>query len=350
MLVDELRNGFVSETGTPVGPLEYSTDSLPTLSEGAEIWIKERLLESHGEYYELSQKHWQKIVDRDTADGKDPQFTGEDLYDLFCEALDILDPEHESGITIEKNSKSGLLSWNTPTLSVRVGTAERKTPVDSPEKAFAKLLHELVAFHGGRTKSGLETDAPILGMGVYCDFDPENGELPDYLTIEEGAASLAEAILAGEIVHDGHSQWEPERLRLYMNTAMATLEQRSSREIYEITWRYTVLMRLGDNEEPSEAMINRARKEAATSLERYERGVPANLPKEVGRIGFHKDIAYLNGRIKAIQLYEYFAENNDVESFSNFQKTKTDPTNRRQNKFAADHGYPVRTPMTLAAG
>lgn len=342
-LRDELLYGFVTERGIPIRAFDWSEKRLPSISPVAAEWAEQFYYEEYGDYFDIVKTYWDEVIVPRYESGDGPkEFTGEDLLIVFQQALDLMDPKQTSGITIERKEHSGILSWNTPTQSVKVGVAERKTPVDSPEKAFAKLIHELVAWHGGRTKRGLKTTAPILGFGVYGSFDPGRGKSSDYLTPEEGGASLSEAILAHEITDDPHtSQWTAERVRLYANMSMAGLEGRDQREVYEITWRYTVLMQLKNHEAPTEEMIKIAKRDAAKSLERYGRSTPGDLPAIIGPIGYTKDISYLKGRVMMIPVIEELARNNDKQGFRNMLSTKTDPTDPEQREFAARHGYPV---------
>lgn len=340
-LRDELANGFVTEHGVPVAALEWSDKRLPRMSAETMQWVKEQVYEQYGEYYDLVQQYWDEvIVPRHSRDEGPLEYSGEDFYILFQQALALLDPQGTSGISIDRVEDTGVLSWNTPTLSVRVGVAERKVTVDSPEKAFGKILHELVMWHGGRVLKGLQTAARVLGFGVYSEYD--EGERPDYLTVEEGSAALTEAVVGGDITDKPEeSQWKAGKLHLYANTALASLEQRSTREIFELTWRYSVLMEADDGQDLTPDAINKIKREVAMSFERYERSVSEDLPVEVGRIGFHKDLGYVNGRVIATKIFEDMARRNDVESFRNMQAVKIDPTNRRQRKLAADNGYPI---------
>ncbi len=335
-LKDELENGFVNERGIPISPLERSVDRLPEMDTAASDWAVEILKNDYGQYLDLVKEYWKNII---KTDGR-TEFTNDDLYEVFRASLALMDPDNMTGISIVRKEGSSVLSWDTPTMSVGVGTSERKTVVDSPEKAFAKVLHELVAWHGGRTQKGLKTNAPILGFGVFSQFD--EGERPDYLTFEEGIASLTESMIAGEISTETMSQWTAERLRLYANDSQFTLDQKSEREVYEITWRYTLLMGLSDNEQPTTQQIAVAQKAAASSQDRYRRSVPHNLPSQIGMIGFHKDTNYLEGRAVAIGVIQDLYEQRDDQSFRNLQATKIDPTNRLQREFAAKYGYPVQ--------
>lgn len=333
----ELMNGFTDDKGRNIGPLQSSTKRLPRMAAETSSWAVDIINKNFGEYLVLAERYWNEVI---CPDGRN-EFTNDDLYELFVQSLKIMDPTGESGIGVSRKEGSGLLSWDTPTMSVRVGTDERKTPVSSPLEAYSRVLHELAALHGRRCLKGLKTSAPILGLGVFSKFDPDEGERPDYLTFEEAAASLTQSMVEGLVNDEVVSQWTAESLMHYASISQFSLEQKSEREVYEITWRHMLLMDIQDNKEPSLEDIARAKMKVANSFERYKRSIPAELPDEVGVLVWHKDIAYLSGKASAIRVIHDLFERGDYESFLNMLATKTDPTNERQRKFAAKHGYPV---------
>ncbi|MFZ1812545.1 MAG: hypothetical protein WAU02_03450 [Candidatus Saccharimonadales bacterium] len=335
----ELEHGFDAR-GQRMSGLERGRRGIERLSKEAIEWIRERIFEEFGQYYEICQRYWEEVVvPRAKAAGVEPEFNGEELYELFSLALSELDPDKTSGISVRKKPNSSNLAWNTPTLTVDVGMAKRAVPVDSPQKAFAKVFHELLG-HGGRTINGFLSKIPMTGFGIFSQFE-EDGN-PDYLSIEEGILTLIESIICDELDDNSSSQWGPENVRYYLAISAAELEGQMPDEIYETTWRYGLLMDLKPGEKVTPDKIEKAKVTAARSIVRYKRSLPAEMPVGYESMTWHKDLAYSHGRIKAIPLLESIYKRRDNESFSNLFKTHTDPTNPYQNRIAALAGFPVR--------
>ncbi|MGB3023862.1 MAG: hypothetical protein WBB39_03610 [Candidatus Saccharimonadales bacterium] len=334
----ELENGF-SARGRDMAGLERGHKGIVRLTPEAAQWIREIIYEEYGAYFDLAKNYWEKVVvPRAEWQGVEPEFTGEELVDLFELALQLLDPEGTSGITIRTKPNNSNLSWNTPTMSVDVGMASRATPVDSAEKAFGKLLHELLG-HGRRTSAGAISHLPVTGFGVFSKFLP--GGNPDYLTVEEGILTLLESIVCGEIDSGVASQWKSENVRHYLGIAMAELDARDTAERYELTWRYSVLVDLKPGQNVTDKAIQKSKLTAARSNVRYKRSLPADMPEGYEYLTWHKDLAYALGRIKATPLFQDIYERRDKESLLNLFKTHTDPTNPYQNRLARLAGYPV---------
>lgn len=337
-IYQELVDGFMARGGF-VMPLAYSHERLPVIDKETDRWVKMQIHEQFGTYRNLLQDHWEQIIiPRSELTGEDPVFDPSmDLLPLFENALKMLDPDGSSGIKVVPVQNTSTISWDTPTQTLRVGIDERTTQIKSVDEAFGLLFHELIG-HCGRSISGLRTNAPVLGFGVFSDFD--SGENPDYLSFEEGYLSVLESIINNKAVQtDG--QWIVGNLRHYVNISMVQLDGRSVADAFELTWRYSLLMGLKDGGDVDDAKIQGARKVEARLINRYRRSIPAGMPREAGPLSFNKDLAYTKGRIIAIPFLRYIASRNDATSFQNSLKVKIDPTNRRQRDFAASNGYPI---------
>ncbi len=337
-IYQELTDGFIAR-GSFVLPLEYSHERMPVIDKETDGWVKKQIHEQFGSYRDLLQHHWdQVIIPRSELTGEDPVFDPSmDLLPLFEKALKMLDPDGSSGIKVVPAQDSSTISWDTPTQTVRVGIVERAVQIKSVDEAFGRLFHELIG-HCGRSISGLRTNAPILGFGVFSDFD--DGENPDYLSFEEGYLTVLESIITNKTTKpDG--QWSVGNLRHYVNISMIQLEGRSVADAFELTWRYSLLMGLKDGSDLDNVTVEKARRTEARSINRYRRSIPAGMPREAGPMSFNKDLAYTRGRIIAIPFLQYIASRNDTASFQNSLKVKIDPTNRRQRDFAASNGYPI---------
>lgn len=336
-LKTELEHGFVTERGVYVDGLTVSDKRLPKLSSNAAEFIGDDLREQYQQHWDIVNEYYKEHME--PRPEQDREFTNDDMTILFEQSLALLDPDGNSGIQISRKENSPNLAWDTPSLSVQVGTSERANPIPTAGVAFGKLMHELVEGHGGRTVSGLQTDMPILGYGVFSDFDPSKGEAPDYLAFEEGWNLLIESIARGDVAEN--DQWKMTDVALYLNISMAMLEGRSIREIYEISWRIRALESIKDGNDVTDGDIDRVKKAAARTLERHERSRPAGLPESAGLIVYTKDLAYASGRRKAVLVGDDIAAREDRESLRHIGGTKTDPTNPQQNSLATKAGYQV---------
>lgn len=334
----ELEQGFDAR-GVHMRGLERGRCGIDRLTPEAAQWIKEFIFEEFSQYYQLAVRYWEQVVvPRALAEGVEPQCTGEELYEVFSQALTLRDPKGVSGITVQKKPNNSNLSWNTPTLSVNIGMAKRAVPVDSPQKLFGKIMHELLG-HGGRTMDGLASKVPMTGFGIFSEF--RDGGNPDYLSFEEGLLILLESIACDELDQQLASQWRSENVRYYIAIAAAELEGRNTAEIYEMTWRYSVLMDLKTGEKLTPEKIEKAKAATARANVRFKRSLPVDMPAGYEHMTYHKDMAYAFGRIKAIPLLQQLYERGDIESLRNLFKTHTDPTNPYQKVIAEKAGYGV---------
>ncbi len=339
-IYEELQNGFTAR-GREMHCLPRSERRLPIVDTNTVEWVKQQAFAMFPEIYSLCKRYWNNAVLAKTALlGVKPRYTNVHLAGLMQESKYLM-YGFSSSMEIREIKNSSVLAWNTPTVSVDVGMSPRQTIINGPEKAFGKVFHELIG-HGGKAVKGLSTNVPVLGMGVFSEADTAIGERPDYLTFEEAVLSLIEGIVNGEMDDRTKTQWNPERYRNYMMISLSSLCQFSEVEVSEIMSRYEALLSLKPGEDIDDKKMRTARKTVAAIQVRYKRSIPRQMPASVGRIGFHKDLAYTGGKPSAISVLTAIARNNDAESFRNLLATKIDPTNRRQREMSAKHGYPVR--------
>jgi hypothetical protein len=339
LIYDQLNDGFEARDRR-IAPLIESDDRLPSLSDQAEQWVKAFVYKEYDEYWQLVKSYWDNvIVPRSREAGVEPVFDVKlDMVPLFCSARTMLDPTDSMGIGVNEDPNSGSLAWDTPSMAVVAGTAPRSDLIDSPQKAFGKIYHELFGGHGGRAVGGLKTGIPIAAYGVFTEEETSAG---DYITYEEGQNKIVETVLRRDN-KPGSGKWSFEDVRHTFTIGLEMLEGRTTAEAYELAWRVHLLSNLKDNQEPTIAMIEKSKIAVARYLERPERSRPADLPDFAGLIVFTKDLMYARGQIIATSPIEEWAGRNDIESFRNAHTMKTDPTQPKQYKLMEHAGRPVR--------
>ncbi len=327
-LLDEVINGFDTEVAGETihvdGMGEPSGERLPSdVSERVAV-LAEILEEDTADVKQSIQQYWDTvIVPRDGAD----EFTVTDMAAVFTATHELRDPTNASRINIIIKDGATQLSWDTPSMSIQVGS--ERASIKSVDEMYAKVKHEYVK-HAGGAVHGLATELPILGTGVYSDFD--EGESADYLTFEEGIAVLCE--LAGD---EGFQKWEPLHVSRYL-AAVTAYKGMDFRQSFEMNWRARVLMVAKSGEEPTPAMIEKEQKQAYLSVLRLNRGTPTALSGGPV-LTFNKDLAYLTGKMKALDFLEAAGEDKDLIRLA--LKTKIDPTNHRQLELAKKYGATV---------
>lgn len=321
-ILEQLQSGFSVTVGgeeVKVEPLDLSAkDTLPVLSKKALNRLREKLHENFSDILELVEDYYEYVV-AIRPEGE-RHFTPQDMYDLFTKAHELRDPDGHSGVTIIIDPDASALSWETPKMAVIVGG--RRAPITSVAEMQGKIIHEY-GIHGGRAVQGVATELPILGTDVYSDA--EVGEASDYLTFEEGLASLCEKAL-----QDGEEKWKPIDIERTLAAHLA-YQGYDFRQTYETLWRLRVLFMAKDNTPTTEASIEKAQRNAYTSCERIFRGTPTRMSRKNSNgslriITFNKDLAYLSGKTRAAK----FIEESSDEDFDLSFRAKIDPTNHRQ--------------------
>jgi hypothetical protein len=323
-ILEELKNG----TQVTVAGEVVQTRGLAGLEKGRLPEIKDRLTvlteviqEEFAPVYELVNNYWEQvIVPRERTEDEQAQFETTDMVELFTKMRDQMDPENRANISVILLDKASSLAWDTPSMSVRVG-ANRKA-ITTKEEMTGHLIHEL-GIHGGRAVEGLKTDLPILGTGLFTDA--QEGEQSDYLTFEEGFASLINTVLENKA-----AAWQSLHVSHYLNTALAYVGA-DFREAFELTWRARVLMAVPNGKPVTEAIIQKQREQAYVSMVRTRRGTPTEVAHNQP-ITFNKDLAYLQGKIIALQFLDKVGT--DKAAIRQVLKGKFDPLNSAQKQLA----------------
>ena len=166
--------------------------------------------------------------------------------------------------------------------------------------------------------NGLKSELPVLGTGLYT-----NTPRADYLTFEEGFCTTIE-----EAVSSAEPKWSGVNLGHYINISRAA-EGADFRSTFEVAWRYRLLMKLEDNQKVSDEMIQKERRSAYTAVVRIFRGMPTELTEkypDIQPLTFNKDLAYLNGRVLAMNYIKKLYENKDEMGLNDLFDAKFDPT------------------------
>lgn len=312
-LRDDLENGFTSAEGYYVPPLRKSDNAEAKLPEfdQAVIWA--------GEYFEERDADIEAIV-REFWDEKVQEF-GEnyvchpaDIIEVFQRVIDLRDPDGSSGVTVVPAEGKTALAWETPLMAVQVGT--QRDPIENARLLFTRIHHEF-GHHGQKAINGFKTGLPVLGTGLYTSNC-------DYLTAEEGIATLAEAGMDGE-----QAEWSGARLNYYLGVDLADTDGDDFRSVFEKTWRYNLLRSVDDKEDITDEMIESAQSKAYVSCWRIFRGTPTTLKELTGIdlvVTYNKDIAYLPGIMKAMEIFRKAYESNDTALLDFVMSGKFDPT------------------------
>lgn len=321
VLYEELRDGF-TWASREIPPLMRPTtpERLPEFDHNEALaWVGEHVLEANADIEALLYEFWeQKIAEHGEAYSCGP----DDIVEAFEQVLDLMDPDGESGVRVILNEGSSALSWESPLMAVMVG--DKRAPIKDHETLFQKVLHEL-RVHGGRAISGLQTEMPVLGTGLFTET-----ERPDYLMFEEGfAVTLEEAVSGKDPV------WDGAKLGHYLNIYLAE-QGYDFRDVYETAWRYRTLLDIGSGQEVTDELLEKKKKAAYNACVRIFRGNQTNLPdsiqERIGSMTYNKDLAYLEGRVLAMKHLEELKANEDIEGLDRLFLAKYDPTNEVQDE------------------
>lgn len=318
-----LANGEVVEF-TGIGDSVVGTRLPSDIPEKLHVF-REVLLEETINIKNLVDMYWEEVcLPRAVAAGTEPGFTTDDMKLLFTDVHAMYDPDNTSGISVSIHEGSAQLAWDTPSMSIRIGA--NRAPITSPDDMYAKIIHEYI-IHAGRAVEGLKTELPILGTGVYSAAD--KGEESDYLTFEEGFASLAEIA-----VDDSFSGWKPLHISRYL-AVMSAYGGADFRQAFEVNWRARVVMAVASGEDVDEALIRKEKKQASLSVTRVYRGTPTHVETDQV-LTFNKDLAYLKGKLTALRFLERVGD--DKAEIRRVMRAKIDPNNHRQYELMERYG------------
>ena len=312
-LYDDLHDGFMWND-REISPLPQPDEfaPLPDFNHPSLAWAGEIILEENADLEALFNEWWDNKV---AEHGDDYVACPEDIAEAFKTALNYMDPENKAGVDVILDPDSSALSWESPLMAIKVGG--KRAPITSAGLLFRRFLHEGKG-HGGRAIEGLKTGLPVLGMGLYTDT-----ARADYLTFEEGFCTTVE-----EAVSDKDIKWNGINLGYYINIALAQGGS-DDRAVFETAWRYRLLMKVKDGQEVTEEMIEKEKNLTHTSLVRVFRGMPTGLSDkypDIKPLTFNKDLAYLNGRVLAMNHIEELHERDDRDGLMRLFKAKYDPT------------------------
>ncbi|MGB3009047.1 MAG: hypothetical protein WBB33_01695 [Candidatus Saccharimonadales bacterium] len=318
-LRDDLIYGFTSAEGLTVSPLRRGDGSEMVLPEYGEAvaWAGEYFEEKNADIEALLQNFWDEKAEEY---GEEYACDPNDIIEAFQRVIELRDPDGTSGVSVIPSQGKTALSWETPLMAVQVGT--ERQPIPTSRMLFTRNHHEF-GHHGQKAIDGLKTTLPVLGTGLYTKDS-------EYLTFEEGFATVIEAGMDGE-----QAQWSGGKINYYLGVALAA-EGDDFRSVFEKTWRYNLLQKtdLGD---VTEEDIAKARNTAYTNCVRIFRGTPPDLKEKTGCttiVTYNKDLAYLAGAIKAIQYVDESYRDRDYTMLDFAMKGKFDPTNPTQRDIA----------------
>lgn len=326
VLYNALKNGFKwGDRSVEALPQPDTADSLPDFSHPSLAWAGEIVLADNADIESYFSAFWDQKVGQY---GKDWVAQPDDIVEAFEGALRLFDPENISSVQAEIQEGVSAMSWSSSGVAIRVG--QIRSPIHSAEGLLQKFIHEGVV-HGKRAIEGLKTELPILGTGLFT-----NTPRGDYLTFEEGLATTLEEAVSGTV-----PEWNGKNLGHYLNVAQAA-EGADFRNVFEIAWRYRLLMSLDDNQEVGEALITKEKSEAYSAVVRIYKGTPLRLQEKYRDIvlpTYNKDLSYLRGRFIVMRYLEELYEANDEDGFRKLFKAKFDPTIPEQmaivDKYAA---------------
>lgn len=312
-LYDELANGFTWQDREIAGlPRPDNNEQLPDFEHPSIAWTGEVVLRHNADIKAIVDDFWsEKVAERGDEYVAHPQ----DMVEAFEQVLDYLDPEGTSGVGVLLDTESAALSWETPLMAVKIGG--KAAAHQNADALFQKIMHELRG-HGGRAISGLQSELPVLGTGLYTDTPRA-----DYLTFEEGFLTTVE-----KAIGDDEPVYVAKNLGHYANISLFA-EGADFREVYETAWRWRTLLKLQNNEELTDAAIRKEKAITYTALVRVARGTPITIKENypaIKPLSFNKDLAYLNGRVLAMDYLKQLYETNDEVGLVQLFDAKYDPT------------------------
>ena len=170
------------------------SERLPQIPTELLVTLKEKMYADNADIIELVYAYHEGIIMQRPTNER--VFTPHDMLKIFQEVHELRDPLNESGVSIMMDEAATALSWDSSVMAVKVGG--QRPPISDPKDMLAKVLHEY-GVHGGRSIFGAQTGLPVLGTGLFTDADP--GEQSDYLTFEEGLATMCEMAVLSEDQH-----------------------------------------------------------------------------------------------------------------------------------------------------
>jgi hypothetical protein len=317
----ELKDGFQVEVDgetVDVPPIGFSEgqDRMPKVKSEIKEKYTSVLHAMFPDTYALVNEYYQAVILMRPADQQ--VFYVDDIIVLFNTALARRDPNRESGVRVILDKGSSSLAWSTPDLAVKIGAT--RDPIESVEAMASLIAHEL-DIHAGATINGFRYENPILGMGIFTEAD--EGETSDYLTSEEGKASLAQQMLDGK-----RQEWDSTTISKHLAIGLA-YQGLDYRQAYEILCRVRMITNYDGQDDISNKEMSKIKDYSEKAVMRVFRGTPTRMPRldDKGKpivMTFNKDLAYLNGTIRVLR----WLENATEAEIREYLLLKADPTNK----------------------
>ena len=325
-LYDDLRNGFTMAEGYEISAMRRSDNTevmFPEFGEAA-VWAGEHFQDKNADIFALAEEFWsQRVAEK----GENFVCSTDDMIEFLEAVVRMRDPENIAEIVVSRKPKSIALSWNSSNMTIYVGEefGNRDVPIDTAMIMATRTLHEF-GHHGQTAINGLKTDLPVLGTGLYTDTPS-----PDYLSFEEGFATIIESAIDGD-----QPEWDGGALSYYLGVAFAA-EGDDFRTVFEKTWRYIVLQEITEDQEVRDEAIKDAQRKAYMRCSRIFRGNPTDAGNQLGVVPtFNKDLAYISGKIKAMEYIKHAYEQGSTAYLDLVLLGKIDPTNPTHLAIALD--------------
>lgn len=324
-MAEELRSGFAFRTQDgqelaipPIPEAEAQEVELPVLEEAVFEDLKARLQQQMQPARATFEQHKESVLD---AEGRGA-FTPADIVRAFTDAARAMGLE----INIILDEHGTALSWSSERNAVVVGG--QREAVDKIDTLVGLFTHEAF-IHGGRHHNGADE---YLKNGLF--MLAEEGENPDYLTFEEGLASVCQQAVAGK-----QEKWDITSVGLYLSVHLAERGY-DARQVFEVMKRVRLLFQVkGLEQDIQEEQRQKVINVAANQVVRVFRGTPASrgLRASDGSVlHYGKDKAYAAGKASVIRLLNetagMTAQEKD-EFWTYLLSGKFDPNNARQRQY-----------------
>lgn len=302
---------------TKLWPMCQPSDStairLPQITQDTEAFLSAQIAKKFDIEIKEVQSAW---LDKAEQGG----FTPDDMVTLFSKVIAVRGLANT--ICAFKSMGATSLAWSQEQAGVAIGS--ERDAADSTEDMQGLVIHE-EGVHGRRFVNGRKSRVPILGNGLYTEAD--DGESTDYLSFEEGIAALYQTVASGR-----KPEWSIANLTHQISLGLA-YEGQDFRGVFERMWRVRALFATKDGVAISDNNIQKAREKAYAATVRIFRGTPTHRAHEVDHpLTYNKDLAYLVGRVSAINFWNQNAGNEDM--FDALLGGKFDPTNKRHMAIA----------------
>lgn len=288
---------------------DSTVTGLPTLSEEANEYLEEKI-----EQYFAPEKQAVAEVQAIMEIAGEDAFSPLRMLDVFQRAIQLRRYSGVGAAIVDDN----ILSWSQKDRRVSIGRQKREAPIQTEADMWGIAVHEL-GVHGQRFVRGQSSKIPVIGNGLFMKSDDES---PDYLAFEEGIAGLYQSIAAGS-----KNEWTMEQFKHILNVALSE-QGHEFRGVFDQSWKIGSLL-LSKDGRVDDDLVEKSRALAYDAVFRIFRGTPMHRLGELSVVAtYNKDLAYLPGKVGAVQFWNEHAGDDNVFDF--LLSGKFDPTNRRQ--------------------